>query len=140
MKKLQLTKPLYSDSASGSITNVGTIVRKNGKFFLRKLASGNRQVSILTEQINRCFKRAKAIHAIIEKTYVYAGGKYRWLIIPSWPDFWRDFLLKNPGYVCSEANFKETANSNALLFNGLAGQFGYFSINPFGASSLVFRQ
>jgi len=92
----KVTRPLFGDAANGNIGDLGTFRNgRHGPEFIR-IAQGSGGHSEAQTRLRACFRQAKAAHSAIEPTD-YVSGEYRlWHRVPSWPEFWRQWLLDHP--------------------------------------------
>ncbi len=96
MMSVKINRPLYGDSATGVVKNLGRFIRKNGAIYLTDEKKKNRIADNLPLSMQSCLSIAKKEHALIPKTSVVINGKTTLRIIPTWPDYWAQYLIDNP--------------------------------------------
>ncbi len=136
---LKIDSPLFSDAASGAIRGVGSFRTTPGGTFLVPSPGGNTTPNPAQQQQRNSFADAKAAHSKIVPSIVFAGGRYRKRRIPSWPDFWAQWLINNPGFSSRRAaldspigDFALDATADKLnsswLVDGQIGDFGLAAV------------
>lgn len=93
---LRLDSPLYSTVASGSIGGIGTFRTTANGTYLISQQPGNTVPVPSTATLRGCFTTARALYSAITPTWIFAGGRYRYLRSPDWPTYWTDYLIDNP--------------------------------------------
>lgn len=93
---LKIGSPLFSSSASGSIRGVGSFRATAGGVFLCTGLRGNTLPVPALAAWRAAFAEAKAAHTALAPQWVIAGGRHRWVRVPSWPAFWAQWLIDHP--------------------------------------------
>ena len=106
MTRLRITRPLFSDSARGRISGLGSFrAARSGTHHL-VVEPFPKQARASPDPVRAAhLGAAKKLHAQIPPTKVLLGGKWRWLILPEWPAYWAQYQADNGldfgGYVAS---------------------------------------
>ena len=106
MTRLRIHRPLFSDTASGKITGLGSFraARSGTHHIIAEPFPAPRRASPDPARSEH-LAAAKRAHSIIPKTKLFVGGQWRWLIIPRWPEYWAQYQADNGldfgGYVAS---------------------------------------
>ena len=83
---VKITRPLFSDSATGNIGNIGTFRRgQTGPQFIPLSRPTDRKTAKQL-RLRACFSVAKKAHAGLPKA-----------TRPNWGDYWRQYLQDHPG-------------------------------------------
>lgn len=93
----RIVGPLFGTSAVGRIGTIGSfrMGRHGPEFIQHAVGSGGASPAQLT--LRACFSAAKAAHTAIVPTWVGVGEDARFIRVPDWPTFWRQWLIDNPG-------------------------------------------
>ena len=95
-KMVRITRPLFSDTASGKIKGMGSYRKtRAGTVHLINHAWPNPNSTRPSPVNAQHLAIAKRQHAQIAPTQILIGGKLRWLILPRWPEFWVQYLVDN---------------------------------------------
>lgn len=94
--KLTIEGPLFAGLAKGTITGLGTFTRIGGTNVLSHRQYGRRGNVNAPVAIKQCFAVAKKQHSQGSRQWVWNGKKWVQLIVPSWPDYWNQWLVDNP--------------------------------------------
>ncbi len=93
---VKVVRPLFSDSASGRIGDIGTFrMSRNGPQFMALAEPVDRRTPRQLA-LRACFAAAKRAHSLIPPTTFYAGNRSWKRIIPTWPDFWAQWRIDHP--------------------------------------------
>lgn len=93
---VRITRPLYSDTATGRIEGLGSFRRaRSGTFHLVNPPFPEIPRPSPDPVRAQHLAIAKKQHAQIPPTKLNQGGKWRWLIIPTWPDYWAQYQMDN---------------------------------------------
>lgn len=106
MTRLRITRPLFSDSARGRISGLGSFrAARSGTHHL-VVEPFPKQARASPDPVRAAhLGAAKKLHAQIPPTKVLLGGKWRSLILPGWPAYWAQYQAENGlefgGYIAS---------------------------------------
>lgn len=92
----KVTGPLFGTSANGNIGDLGYF-RTTGttsEFIAAPDVTARKPTT--PRPIHRCFAEAKAAHHLIPAVRVKEGDVWHTYRTPSWPDFWRQWLVDHP--------------------------------------------
>ena len=92
----KITGPLFGTSAKGQVGDIGYFRDgpRGPQFVAGKLPA---YTSTPAQQTVRdCFAAAKAVHSAIKPTRIGTTYPARYLILPTWPVFWAQWLVDHP--------------------------------------------
>lgn len=92
----KVTSPLFGSSARGNVGDLGTFrMGRHGPEFIA-IAQGSGGHSEAQQRRRDCFAEAKAAHSALTPVDWEVGGKIGTHRVPSWPVFWRQWLIDHP--------------------------------------------
>ncbi len=96
----KVTQAFFSTDATGTLPGFGTVSRRQGGTSTVSLNSGGNPAPARDTPEERAgFAAARAAWLAIEPTRIRATYGYRWVRIPRWPDFARDWYAVNGSWV-----------------------------------------
>lgn len=92
----KVTGPLFGTQATGKIGPLGAFrAGRHGPEFVAP-QDPTRRKATPPRPIHACFAAAKAAHSAITPTPYWNGIEWRSHRLPSFPDFWRQWLIDHP--------------------------------------------
>lgn len=92
----RVTRPLFGATARGNLGDLGTFrMGRYGPEFIT-IARGTGGRTPQQQRLRSCFSAAKAAHSAIAPVFWESDGKSGWHRIPSWPEFWQQWLIDHP--------------------------------------------
>lgn len=93
---VKVIRPLFSDSATGRIGEIGTYrMSRNGPQFMLLAKPTDRQ-TIRQMQLRACFRAAKKAHSQIPPTEFWNGRRTVYRRVPAWAVFWAQWRAEHP--------------------------------------------
>lgn len=102
---MKISNPLFGTTARGIISRVGSFRRaRSGTYHIVTGQLGNRTNHAASADLNNHFAIAKAQHSAIVPTVISTPSGPRLRRVPSWPDYWEQYVLDNNLGVVRHAN------------------------------------
>lgn len=88
----RLTQPLFGDSATGTLRDVGNFTNRNGATFVNRKPKGNKNGGANNPVLIEAFRIKHAEWMAIVPELFGDPPNHRWRRYILWPDFWAEFL------------------------------------------------